>query len=149
LKFATTPDQFVIPLTDYAGTTGGGEVGTQAGSYRWKLFTRLNYNVGDFGIGVQWRHLPAIAHVTSVTTENSTISGAPAYDLFNLSGRYTLNDNVNFRFGVDNLLDKAPPLIAIDTSVVPGDGRLSGGRFDAGNYDVLGRRYYVGVNLSF
>jgi outer membrane receptor protein involved in Fe transport len=151
LRFATTADQFVIPLTDYAGTTGpnAGEVGTQAGSYRWKLFTRLDYNVGPFGIGLQWRHLPAIDHISTVTTANSTITGAPAYDLFNLSGRYAVNDNLNLRVGVDNLFDEAPPLIGQDLSVVPGDGRLSGGRFDAGNYDVLGRRYYVGVNVEF
>ncbi len=149
LEFSTTPDQYVIPLTDYAGTTGGGEVGTQAGSYRWKLFSRLNYNLGAFDLGLQWRHFPALDHVTTVTTTNSTITGAPAYDVFNLSGRYTLNDTVNFRFGIDNLFDKAPPLIAVDTSVVPGDGRLAGGRYDAGNYDVLGRRFFVGVNLSF
>ncbi len=54
-------------------------------------------------------------------------------------GATTLNDNVSTsRFGIDNLFDKAPPLIAVDTSVVPGDG-LAGGRYDAGNYDVLGR----------
>jgi outer membrane receptor protein involved in Fe transport len=149
LEFSTTPDQYVIPLTDYAGTTGGGEVGTQAGSYRWKLFSRLNYNLGSFDVGLQWRHFAALDHVTTVTTTNSTITGAPAYDVFNLTGRYTLNDNVNLRFGIDNLFDKAPPLIAVDTSVVPGDGRLAGGRYDAGNYDVLGRRFFVGVNLSF
>jgi len=151
LKFATTPDQFVIPLTDYAGTTGppAGEVGTQSGSYRWKLFTRLNYNVGALGLGIQWRHLPSIDHITTVTTSNSTIVGAPAYDIFNFNGRYSLNKTVNFRFGIDNLFDKDPPLIAYDTSVVAGDGRLSGGRYDAGNYDVLGRRYYVGVTVEF
>ncbi|HEY6816938.1 MAG TPA: TonB-dependent receptor, partial [Croceibacterium sp.] len=148
-EFATTPDQYVIPLTDYAGTTGGGEVGTQAGSYRWKVFSRLNYNLGSFDVGVQWRHFPSLDHVTTVTTTNSTIGGAPSYDLFNLNGRYSLNDNLNFRFGIDNLLDEAPPLIAVDASVVAGDGRLAGGRYDAGNYDVLGRRFYVGVNVSF
>jgi outer membrane receptor protein involved in Fe transport len=148
-RFATTPDQFVIPLTDYAGTTGGGEVGTQAGSYRWKLFSRLNYTVGPLTLGLQWRHLPAIAHVTTVTTTNSTITGAPAYDLFNLSGSYAVNDSVNLRFGVDNLLDTAPPIIARDLSVTAGDGRLAGGRYDAGNYDVLGRRYYAAVNVTF
>jgi len=149
LRFATTADQFVIPIVDYAGTTGGGEVGTNAGSYRWKLFTRLDYNVGPFGIGVQWQHKPAIDHLTSVTQENSTVAGAPAYNLFNLNGRYAVTDNVNLRFGIDNLFDKAPPLIAYDMAADPADGQLPGGRFDAGNYDVLGRRYYMAVNISF
>jgi outer membrane receptor protein involved in Fe transport len=149
LRFATTADQFVIPIIDYAGTTGGGEVGTNAGSYRWKLFTRLDYNVGPFGVGLQWQHRPAIDHVTAVTQENSTIAGAPAYNLFNLNGRYAVTDNVNLRFGIDNLFDKAPPLIAYDTGADPSDGVLPGGRFDAGNYDVLGRRYFAAVNVSF
>jgi len=148
LRFATTPDQFVIPLTDYAGTTGGGEVGTQAGSYRWKLFNRFNYNLDKFGISLQWQHKPRIAHVTSVTQTNGTIKGAPAYDLFSLSGSYSFARDMTIRFGIDNLFDKAPPLIAVDTSVVPGDGRLAGGRYDSGNYDVLGRRFYIGASIK-
>jgi outer membrane receptor protein involved in Fe transport len=148
-KFATTADQFVVPLADFAGTSGGGEVGTNAGSYRWKLFSRINYNLGDFGVGLQWRHLPALDHLTTVTQVNSTISGTPAYDLFNLSGRFAVNESINLRFGIDNLFDTAPPVRSVDTSVVPGDGRLAGGSFDAGNYDVLGRRFYLGVNIGF
>lgn len=150
LDFKTTADQFVIPLVDYAGTTGptAGEVGTQAGSYRWKLFTRFNYNVDKVGISLQWQHKPRIAHITSVTQTNSTVTGAPAYDLFNLSGSYNFTRDITVRFGIDNLFDTSPPLIAYDTSVVPGDGRLSGGRFDAGNYDVLGRRFYIGASFK-
>jgi iron complex outermembrane receptor protein len=149
LKFATTADQAVVPLTDFAGTSGGGEVGTNAGSYRWKLFSRLSYDVGDFGIGVQWRHLPELAHLTTVTTSNSTIAATKAYDLFNLSGNYAVNDMIQMRFGVDNLFDRAPPISSVDNSVVAGDGRLAGGSIDSGNYDVLGRRFFVGVSLNF
>jgi len=151
LDFSTTADQFVIPLTDYSGTSGppNNEVGVNSGSYRWKLFSRLNYNVGDFGIGIQWRHLPQLDHITTVTTTNSTIAPTKAYNLFNLSGRFAFNDMIQMRFGVDNLFDKAPPISGVDTSVVAGDGRLSGGSIDSGNYDVLGRRYFVGVSLNF
>jgi outer membrane receptor protein involved in Fe transport len=148
-KFATTADEVAVPLIDYAGTTGGGEVGTQAGSYRWKLFTRFNYSIGPATIGLQWRHLPSIDHVTAVTrVGGTTITGAPAYDLFNLTGSYRINDNANIRLGIDNLFDTAPPLMAVDTSAIPAEGRLPGGRYDAGNYDVLGRRYYIGVSLD-
>lgn len=149
-KFATTADEVAVPLIDYAGTTGGGEVGTQAGSYRWKLFTRFNYSYGPVTVGLQWRHLPSIDHVTAVTREGgTTITGAPAYDLFNLSGSYTINRNARLRFGVDNLFDRAPPLMSVDTSADPAAGRLPGGRYDAGNYDVLGRRYYIGASFDF
>lgn len=150
-EFATTPDQFVIPLTDYAGTSGppNNEVGVNSGSYRWKLFSRLNYNVGDFGLGLQWRHLPRLNHITTVTTTNSPIAPTASYDLFSLTGRYRVNDAVDLRFGVDNLFDKAPPISGVDTSAVPGSGRLAGGSIDAGNYDVLGRRFFIGASVNF
>ena len=150
LKFATTSDQVAIPLTDWAGTTGGGEVGTQANSYRWKLFTRLSYSLGAGSISLQWRHLPKLAHQTAVTRPDGTsIAGAPAYDIFNLSGRYTVNENLSIRAGVDNLFDRAPPLVAYDTEADPADGRLPGGRYISGYYDTIGRRYFVGVNVTF
>ena len=69
--------------------------------------------------------------------------------MFNLSGSYAINSEARVRIGVDNLFDKTPPLIAVDTAADPANGQLPGGRFDAGNYDVLGRRYYVGVTLDF
>jgi outer membrane receptor protein involved in Fe transport len=88
--------------------------------------------------------------VTAVTRAGgTTITGAPAYDLFNLTGSYRISENANIRFGVDNLFDTAPPLIAVDTSAIPEEGRLPGGRFDNGNYDALGRRYFVGVGIEF
>jgi outer membrane receptor protein involved in Fe transport len=149
-KFATTADEVAVPLIDYAGTTGGGEVGTQAGSYRWKLFTRFNYSVGPATVSLQWQHKPAIAHVTAVTREGGTsITGAPAYDLFSLSGSYAINRNASIRFGIDNMFDRAPPLMSVDTSADPAAGQLPGGRYDAGNYDVLGRRFYVGASIKF
>ncbi|OYX07339.1 MAG: hypothetical protein B7Z08_12505 [Sphingomonadales bacterium 32-68-7] len=149
-RFATTADEVAVPIIDYAGTTGGGEVGTQAGSYRWKLFTRFNYSVGPATIGLQWRHLPAIDHVTAVTRAGGTsITGAPAYDLFNLTGSYRAMEGVSIRLGIDNLFDRAPPLIAVDTSAVPANGQLPGGRYDAGNYDVLGRRFFIGASFEF
>ncbi|OJW57077.1 MAG: hypothetical protein BGO57_03190 [Sphingomonadales bacterium 63-6] len=149
-KFATTADEVAVPLIDYAGTTGGGEVGTQAGSYRWKLFTRFNYSVGPATVSLQWQHKPAIAHVTAVTRQGGTpITGAPAYDLFSLSGSYQINKAATVRFGIDNLFDRAPPLMGVDTSADPAQGRLPGGRYDAGNYDVLGRRFFIGANVSF
>ncbi len=151
-RFATTSDQVAIPLIDYAGTLGGGEVGTQAGSYRWKLFTRLNYSVGPATLALQWQHKPAVGSADSATNENSVIAGAPAYDLFNLTGSYRVNDGIKIRFGVDNLFDKAPPYIGYYTNDVVGDGTARFGRaanpYNASQYDVLGRRFYVGVNVS-
>ena len=155
-EFSTTPDQVAVPLTDYAGTFGpssANAVGTQSGSYRWKLFTRLNYAYGPASIGIQWQHKPSIAAVDAATNEVSNVAGAPAYDLFNLSARYELLDNVSFRVGVDNLFDKDPPYVGYFTNDALGDGVARFPRaaspYNASEYDVLGRRFYIGATVSF
>jgi outer membrane receptor protein involved in Fe transport len=148
-KFATTPDQFVVPLTDWVGSTGGGDVGTQAGPFEYKLFVRASYSVGSATVGVQWQHYPSLVHSTTRSNEGEpTIAGVPAYNLFNLNGRVTVNDMLSVRLGIDNLFDKAPPLSAYRLNDVLGDQTLPGGRFDP-NHDTLGRRFYLGATVSF
>lgn len=152
-RFATTTDQEVLPLIDYAGTLGGGQVGTNAGSYRWKLFTRASYNFGIGSIGLQWQHKPAVDAAQSATDSNTTVAGAPAYDLFNLNARLDILDNVTLRGGIDNLFNKRPPYVGYYIDDVVGDGTPRFGRaanpYNAGQYDVLGRRFFVGVNVNF
>ncbi|BBC72125.1 conserved hypothetical protein [Altererythrobacter sp. B11] len=151
-KFATTTDQVAIPLVDYAGTLGGGEVGTNAGSYRWKLFTRLNYSVGPATVGLQWQHKPSVKASQAATDTNNNVAGAPAYDLFNLTASYELMDKVTLRGGVDNLFDKAPPYVGYFTDDVLGDGTprwpQAASPYNASQYDVLGRRFYIGVKVQ-
>ncbi len=148
-RFATTPDQFVVPLTDWTGSTGGGDVGTQAGPYEWKLFVRGSYAVGPATIGVQWQHYPSLVHSTTLANSGApTIAGVPSYDLFNLNLRYVVNDMLDLRFGVDNLFDKAPPLSAYRLNDVLRDQTLPGGSFNV-NHDTLGRRFYAGATISF
>jgi len=145
--FKTTTDSGIVPLVDYAGTLGGGEVGTNAGAYRWKSFTTLTYAAGPGTISLQWRHLPAARAAITASQPAATNFGAPKYDIFDLSGTLTLTRDITFRFGVDNLFNKAPPLINYDpAAVLP---TLPGGSYNAGYYDVLGRRFYVGAKFKF
>jgi outer membrane receptor protein involved in Fe transport len=72
-----------------------------------------------------------------------------SYNLFNLFARYSISDRVEFRGGVDNLLDEEPPVVGADpgTATLPINNNL--GTTEAGYYDPLGRRYYVGFKMSF
>jgi hypothetical protein len=104
---------------------------------------------------LQWQHKPSADSAISVTDLTSNTTGAPKYNLFNLNGTYAVTPDVSFRWGVDNLFDKAPPVIGVNLN---SDGltTLRGGTYDAGNYDVLGRRYFhrsdvrllIGSNIS-
>jgi len=142
-----------IPMSDYAGTLGGVNInGLNGGFYRWKLFTTVSYGIGPVDFSLQWQHLPSIRSANSVANPDTTYVGAPAYDVFNLSGAFTITDNASVRFGVDNLFDKAPPLIEYDTN--PPTGTVSGGTIGGTaigslGYDILGRRFYIGATFKF
>ncbi len=145
-KFKTTTDAGIIPLVDYAGTFGAAQVGTDAGNYRWKSFTTFTYALGPATVSVQWRHLPSVksAAVASGVTD---FAGAPKYDIFDLSGTYAISRTIGIRFGIDNLFDKAPPLTNYQTDAT--FPTLSGGSYNPGYYDVIGRRFYVGAKFKF
>jgi outer membrane receptor protein involved in Fe transport len=131
---------------EWKGTLGPDTPGLNPGVYKWKAFTTFNYFVGPAGASLRWRHLPSINSLASATVPATPIQGASSYDIFDLSGTWQITSAFGMRFGVDNLLDKQPPVINRNPTVV-----LSGGQFDTstGYYDVLGRRYYVGVRLQF
>ena len=99
---------------------------------------------------MQWQHLPSIEDATEALFPTTT-KGAPSYDIFNLYGSYALTDDVNLRFGVDNLFNKAPPLTGYNPANTDplGTGNLIGGNLGTGFYDDNGRRFYVGANVRF
>jgi iron complex outermembrane recepter protein len=126
---------------EYADTLLAPDNGLSAnGAYKWKNLANFNYSLDRYNVGLQWQHLPSISSGTTNT-------GAPSYDLFGLSGGVELSANVQLRVGVDNLLDKAPPITNVNPS--PVGVALPGGGVSANNFDILGRRFYVGVTSKF
>ncbi|WP_274379061.1 TonB-dependent receptor domain-containing protein [Altericroceibacterium spongiae] len=139
-----------LPAVDYVGTLGPSNNGLNGGAYEWKLFTTLGYNIGPASIALQWQHLPSVDDESAASNPNTTITGAPSYDLFNLNGSYAITDKASIRFGVDNLFNKEPPLTGVNTN--PTLGNLAGGTYtpnNVGYYDLIGRRFYVGANFKF
>jgi len=139
-----------LPMVDYVGTFGTTENGLNTGAYEYRLLASLNYNIGKVGVGLQWQHLPSVEDSSEATIETTTV-GAPAYNIFHLTGSYAITDGVNLRFGVENLFNKAPPLTNYDpaNSSAATTGLLSGGSYSSGYYDTNGRRFYLGANMKF
>jgi outer membrane receptor protein involved in Fe transport len=158
ISFKTSTDytfvngQPIIPLYEWSGTTGPTTtlaVGTNSGAYRWKMFNTYTYAVGPVSVTLQWQHKPAARNADLVVNSASRLTGAPAYDLFNLNGTIAVMKNATLRYGIDNLFNKQPPLIGRNLANVgnPG-GQLIGGTYDPTQYDVLGRRFYIGANFK-
>jgi outer membrane receptor protein involved in Fe transport len=71
------------------------------------------------------------------------VSGVPSYNTFSLYGRYEINEKMQLRAGIDNLLDEDPPIYGSR----PGDRNAEQTRPD--QYDILGRRIYAGIKVNF
>ena len=139
-----------LPIVDYVGTLGTDQNGLDGGNYEYRIFTTLGYNLDAFYLGLQWQHLPSVEDTTEAQIGAETpTTGFPSYNLFNLNARYSVNDNVNLRFGVDNLFNKAPPIGNVNTAADPALGQLAGGSFNSLYYDTNGRRFYLGANFQF
>jgi iron complex outermembrane receptor protein len=61
-----------------------------------------------------------------------------AYNVFDLNARFEAGDTTEFRLGATNLFNKKPPQVG-DTEA----------NYDAQNYDVIGRYFFLGVTKKF
>lgn len=121
------------PSLDYTGFAGG--------YYEWKSYMNFSYAVGPVSGGLRWRHLPSVKaqdYLVAPCTATRCFADTPAWDQFDLYGNFQASEMLSVRMGVDNLLDKDPPVV-----------RGIPGNTDPQNYDILGRRYYVGVTAKF
>jgi outer membrane receptor protein involved in Fe transport len=123
------------PFVNYAGTNGNGGTGAQ---FRWKMYTTLGYGVGPANVSLSWRHLPSLKNTTPGALPNN------AYDEFDLAGNIKVRGDVVLRAGVDNLFDADPPIVGR----IPGVNNATGFT-DAGYYDTVGRRFYIGLKARF
>lgn len=137
----TGPDD---PGTDWKGSSGPGNLsGVQNFAFEYRTFTTLGYRVGPWNMSLRWRHLPSIKHLQQIVNPAAPYVATDSYDIFDFSGRFTLGDRWNLRFGIDNLLDKQPERTFADNVT------SAYGSTNAGFYDILGRRFYVGMNFGF
>ncbi|HUQ53353.1 MAG TPA: TonB-dependent receptor, partial [Gammaproteobacteria bacterium] len=117
----------------------------QGGQYDWKMTNTFGYNFsgGKANVGLQWRYLPEIKDETFARTPNTRVFPVDSYQTLNLFAGYSLNEKINLRMGIDNLLDEDPLIVGAQ----PGDNNAEVTRADY--FDILGRRAYVGVKMSF
>ncbi len=117
----------------------------QGGQYEWKLTNTLGYNFGGgkANVGLQWRYLPSIKDESAARNPATQVFPVDSYQSFNLFAGYSVNDRIDLRMGIDNLLDEQPPIVGAQR----GDNNAEVTRADY--FDILGRRAYVGVKMSF
>jgi outer membrane receptor protein involved in Fe transport len=139
-KYEYQPEA-AAPVSKAAGTLDRG------GLYDYRLVTSVGYRMGGLNVGLGWRFLPSVEDAAKTLTPTTTVKGVGSYSVFNLNASYDFK-HVTLRAGIDNLLDRAPPIVGANPGA-PGGGDTNSDQTNAGFYDVLGRRFYVGLKASF
>ncbi len=120
------------PYVDFKGTS-------ENLSFDYKLFGTLSYRWDAGTVGVRGQYLPSI-EPSPFDAPGTT--GAKAYTQFSLFGRYSINDTIEMRAGVDNLFDAKPAQYGSTLTDANRDNTLP-------VYDTIGRSYYLGARLRF
>ena len=100
---------------------------------KWKSLASVNWTWGPVNLGARWRHQGEVENF------NNRAELIEAVEYFDLTGSWSVNDTVSLRAGVNNLTDEQPPVY---TPAVAANT-------DPSTYDVLGRRYFVGLAARF
>ncbi len=138
-----TPASNVI---EWKGTQGCA-LQLQCMRYDYRVFTTLSYFTGPFNASLRWQHYPSVKSGAFATNPNTTAVGVPSsYNLFALSGSYRLENGIGLRAGIDNLFNKKPPLGGgnVNQAGFPSAQTRQGGGF----YDPIGRRFWIGANVT-
>ncbi len=130
-----------------------GYYGTQCGTPapKWRHRARLTYTLPNgIGLSAQWRYFGKVR--VDHSSSNATLSGSfplvdariPSQSYFDLTATARIGDHYSLRLGVQNILDKQPPLISqSDLSPVFGNGNTY-----PNVYDGLGRYIFAGITLD-
>jgi len=134
LKAETQP----TPSSPVVDCKGSWENGTCIGAFpEWAHTFRTTWvTPWDIDVSAMWRYA---GEVEDNTTNNRDW---PAYSWLDLTANWQVTDGVLLRIGVNNALDKDPP-VSSDVGNAPGNGNVF-----PGYYDALGRYVFAGISLQ-
>ena len=152
-------DQSVSTVVSYncAGLYGpicssGGDAGP---NFTWRHNARLTWeSPWDVDVSLNWRYLSAVK--LDLNSSQPALNGGsydsydaviPAYSYLDVSVAWRLWKNYTFRCGVNNILDKDPPINS-DLAIYGVNGGANGNVY-TGTYDSLGRVIFASFSAKF
>ncbi|QOC22829.1 TonB-dependent receptor [Wenzhouxiangella sp. AB-CW3] len=106
---------------------------------------RTTWTRGDYDVSLNWRYMSGLDVEPGSGDWLDDFSSISSFSYFDLSGAWRINENVRLNATINNLFDKSAPNVG-DT--IGSTAANSGNTFPQ-FYDVLGRFYTLGVNVSF
>jgi outer membrane receptor protein involved in Fe transport len=123
----------------------GGACGTP--NPEWRHRFRVGWETPwSVDLSLTWRYYSSVDQTNAAAkpVTGKLDSTLPAENYFDLAGSWHVRENTTMRFGIDNILDKHPPL-----SIASGSGALLNGNTFPGTYDALGRYVFAGLTVDF
>ena len=121
---------------------GAGTISSTTASATPKLRATLSttYSLGGLSLQLSNRFIDKMVHFNTVTGGSPVSNtGTAATWYHDISARYAITQNLSVRAGVSNLTDQQPRLYSPNVQA----------NTDPSTFDVLGRRYFVGLNAKF
>jgi outer membrane receptor protein involved in Fe transport len=109
------------------------------GSPDFKAILAAAYNSGPLLVRTQIRHIGGLEPLAAIAASTPVVADSVTYVDF--ATTVQVGESVELFGGIDNAFDEQPPLL---TSSWGGDANT-----DVTLYDVIGRRYFVGVRARF
>ncbi|MGQ3052629.1 MAG: TonB-dependent receptor domain-containing protein [Roseateles sp.] len=133
----TSQTTVVDPVNDFVGT-----IGSTTGSAipKWRGTLSTTYSLGGLSLQLVNRYIDKMVHANTVTGGSPVSNtGTAATWYHDISARYAITSNISVRAGVSNVTDQQPRLYTPNIQA----------NTDPSTFDVLGRRYFVGLNAKF
>jgi len=139
-------DAEILAIDDCAGLVGNVCLRPDP---KWRWTQSVTWSYEDFTIFARWQHLSSVGKdlvaFGNAPASDFALPTIPSVDYFDLSGTYTVMENLTLRAGINNLFDKQPPIPGNDFG---GTTENSGNTYPA-TYDVIGRYYFFGATAKF
>jgi len=109
-----------------------------------------------FDLTLRWRYIGS--DTSELTSTNPFLTGTPfaplqniaAYNYLDLTGAFDVYKNIRLQIGVNNIMDKDPPLVVgSDCSTSSPAGANCNGNTFPGVYDAMGRYWFMEVTAKF
>jgi iron complex outermembrane recepter protein len=119
---------------------------------KWKHKLRVTYDtpIAGLGVGAQWRFIGGVTQ--DVNSPNELLQGTngppgniPTFSYLDMTASYAIDKNITVRVGVNNVLDKDPPLVSVNYF----SSAFVNGNTYPGVYDSLGRYLFMNLTMQF
>ncbi|AEP30406.1 TonB-dependent receptor domain-containing protein [Brumicola nitratireducens] len=142
-SYMMTKEYDAIPGDETAKYDCAGNVSTDCFAQPdWRHTATVTYSSDSFwSVSAKWRYFGGVDYVGSADRILLKDDGIGSQSYLDLKGSFEINDYTGVLVGVNNVLDKEPPLV--------GGALSSNANTVAGFYDTLGRYLHASVTFKF